>query len=94
MKTVPFPAGSPWIAEKAERMLVERGVADTSYWGPEYEFYIFPKVEYDTRVSASYYHIYPGEEFHHNAYHASIRRTSMMTSAILPPKCSCNWASM
>jgi len=65
-----FPQDPRWIAEKAEHMLIECGVADCSYWGPEYEFYIFSKVEYDTRVSASFYHIYPGEEFHHNAYHA------------------------
>jgi glutamine synthetase len=69
-KRTRFPQDPRWIAAKAERYLVESGVAEASFWGPEYEFYIFPKVEYDTRVSASFYHIYAGEEFHHNAYHA------------------------
>lgn len=58
------------VAERAEQCLKDSGVADTSLWGPEYEFYIFSKVEYDTRTSASFYNVYHDEEFHHNAYHA------------------------
>jgi len=59
-----------WVAEQAENYLRQTRVADASYWGPEYEFYIFSNVEYDTRTSASYYKVSHDEEFHHNAYHA------------------------
>lgn len=65
-----FDQDPRWVAEKAERFLVESGVGDQSWWGPEYEFYIFSEVEYDTRTSASYYFVKHVEEFHHNAYHA------------------------
>jgi len=58
------------IAENAEKYLRDTGIADRSLWGPEYEFYIFSDVEYDTRTSASYYKVKHDEEFHHNAYHA------------------------
>jgi glutamine synthetase len=46
-----------WVAMKAERHLVESGVATVSYWGPEAEFYIFDNVRYDSREQESYYHI-------------------------------------
>jgi glutamine synthetase len=59
-----------WVAEKAENYLRQTKAADSSHWGPEYEFYIFSDVEYDTRTSASYYKVNHDEEFHHNAYHA------------------------
>jgi glutamine synthetase len=59
-----------WVANQAETMLKELGIADVSHWGPEFEYYIFSKVEFDTRTSASYYKIQHEEEFFHNAYHA------------------------
>ena len=31
------------VAEDATKALIETGVADQSLWGPEYEFYLFPK---------------------------------------------------
>ncbi len=65
-----FTQDPRWIAEKAESYLRNLGVADASHWGPEFEFYIFSKVKYDTRTSASYYYVDHDEEFHHNAYHA------------------------
>jgi glutamine synthetase len=46
-----------WVAMKAERHLVETGIATVSYWGPEAEFYIFDSVRYDSREQESYYHI-------------------------------------
>ena len=45
------------IAQKAEAYLKSTGIADTSYWGPEAEFYIFDDVRYDQSASAGYYYI-------------------------------------
>lgn len=59
-----------WIARQAESQLAALGIADVSLWGPELEFYIFSKVEYDTRTSASFYRVEHAEEFFQNAYHA------------------------
>jgi glutamine synthetase len=45
------------IAKKAEQYLIDSGVADTAYFGPEAEFYIFDSIRYDTNAHQAYYHI-------------------------------------
>ncbi|MFC5664441.1 type I glutamate--ammonia ligase [Kitasatospora misakiensis] len=45
------------VAKKAEAYLASSGVADTAYFGPEAEFYVFDSVRFDTSANASYYHI-------------------------------------
>ena len=45
------------IARKAEAYLKGTAVADTCYFGPEAEFYIFDDVRYDTTPNSSYYYI-------------------------------------
>ena len=37
----PYSRDPRYIARKAERYLTESGIATTSFWGPEVEFYIF-----------------------------------------------------
>lgn len=60
------------MAKKVEKLLQEYTDADKSMWGPEFEFYIFSKVKYDTRTASSYYELEHAEEFHKkNAYHAA-----------------------
>jgi glutamine synthetase, type I len=43
----PYPNDPRHIAKKAEKYLVDSGIADTSYWGPELEFFVFDDVQYD-----------------------------------------------
>ncbi|MER5638563.1 type I glutamate--ammonia ligase [Kitasatospora sp. NPDC002227] len=45
------------IAKKAEAYLASSGIADTAYFGPEAEFYVFDSVRFETSANASYYHI-------------------------------------
>ncbi|AUY52053.1 type I glutamate--ammonia ligase [Streptomyces sp. CB01881] len=45
------------VAKKAEAYLASSGIADTAYFGPEAEFYVFDSVRFDTSANASYYHI-------------------------------------
>jgi glutamine synthetase len=59
------------LAKKAEAVLKEFTGADKSWWGPEFEFYIFSNVEYDTRTSYSFYKVEHAEEFYKKAYHAA-----------------------
>ena len=43
------------IARKAEQHLVDSGIADQSYWGPEAEFFIFNSVRFDQTANAGFY---------------------------------------
>ncbi|MBA3417761.1 MAG: type I glutamate--ammonia ligase [Geodermatophilaceae bacterium] len=45
------------VAKKAEAYLATSGIADTAYFGPEAEFYIFDSVRHDTTINSGYYHI-------------------------------------
>ncbi len=45
------------VAAKAEAYLASTGIADTSYFGPEAEFYIFDDVRFETKQNEGYYHI-------------------------------------
>ncbi|HET6211631.1 MAG TPA: type I glutamate--ammonia ligase [Micromonosporaceae bacterium] len=45
------------VAKKAEAYLAASGVADTAYFGPEAEFYVFDSIRYDTTANEGYYHI-------------------------------------
>jgi glutamine synthetase len=45
------------IAQKAEAYLKSTGIADTAYFGPEAEFFIFDDVRYDSRENCGYYYL-------------------------------------
>jgi glutamine synthetase len=53
----PYSRDPRHVAKKAESYLRESGIADTSYWGPEAEFYIFNSVRFDQNAHEGYYHI-------------------------------------
>jgi len=46
-----------YIAFKAEEFLKTSGIATTSYWGPEAEFFIFNSVRFDQNAHEGYYYI-------------------------------------
>ena len=46
-----------YVARKAERYLTESGIATTSFWGPEIEFYIFDSLRFETAGHKSMYEI-------------------------------------
>ncbi|GAA5118591.1 type I glutamate--ammonia ligase [Haloechinothrix salitolerans] len=45
------------IARKAEEYLTESGIADTAFFGPEAEFYIFDSVRFDSSERGSFHEI-------------------------------------
>jgi len=53
----PYSRDPRFVARKAEEYLRESGIADTSYWGPECEFYIFTSIRFDQNSHEGYYHI-------------------------------------
>ncbi len=66
----PFGQDGRHIARKAEQALRDAGVADRSWWGPEYEFYIFEEASFGSDAASGFYKVQSNERFHHNAYHA------------------------
>jgi glutamine synthetase len=53
----PYSRDPRFIAFKAEEYLKTTGIATTSYWGPEAEFFIFNSVRFDQNAYEGYYHI-------------------------------------
>ncbi|GAB2631544.1 type I glutamate--ammonia ligase [Nocardia goodfellowii] len=45
------------VARKAEDYLRSTGIADTAYFGPEAEFYIFDTVRYSTSMNSAFYEV-------------------------------------
>ncbi len=45
------------VAAKAEAYLIASGIADTVYFGPEAEFYIFDEVRYENQPGGSFYKV-------------------------------------
>jgi glutamine synthetase len=52
-----------YVAQKAEKHLKSTGIADTSYWGPEIEFYILDSVRFDQSYNYGFYYIDSEEGF-------------------------------
>ena len=46
-----------YIAQKAEKYLKSTKIGDTSYWGPEAEFFIFDHVSYDQNAHSGFYFV-------------------------------------
>ncbi|NOZ07087.1 MAG: type I glutamate--ammonia ligase [Chloroflexi bacterium] len=51
----PYTRDPRFVAKKAENYLKQTGLADTSYWGPEAEFFLFDDVRYSTGPNSSFY---------------------------------------
>ena len=53
----PYSRDPRYVARKAEAYLKQTGIAQTSYWGPEAEFFMFNDVRYGGGVNSSFYYI-------------------------------------
>ena len=62
----PYSRDPRYIAKKAEEYLRSSGIADTSYFGPESEFYIFDNVRYNSTANIQYAEI-DSDEAHWNS---------------------------
>ena len=61
----PYSRDARYIASKAEAYLRSSGIADTSYFGPEAEFFIFDNVRYNSAENIQYAEI-DSDEAHWN----------------------------
>ena len=57
----PYERDPRSIAKSAEEYLVKTGVGDTSYFGPEAEFFIFDSVQFKSSPYSTFYSIEDGE---------------------------------
>ena len=53
----PYSRDPRYVARKAEAYLKQTGIGDTSFWGPEAEFFLFSDVRYGGGTNSSFYHI-------------------------------------
>ena len=53
----PYERDPRQVAAKAEAYLKSTGIADTVYFGPEAEFYVFDDVRFETKQNSGYYSI-------------------------------------
>ena len=53
----PYSRDPRFVARKAEAYLKQTGLATTSFWGPEAEFFLFNDVRYSSTINSSFYEI-------------------------------------
>ena len=53
----PYERDPRYVARKAEDYVKSTGIADTVFFGPEAEFFIFDNVRYGSGTNESYYHV-------------------------------------
>jgi glutamine synthetase len=51
----PYSRDPRYVSKKAEDYLVSTGIADTAYFGPEAEFYVFDDVRFDQNQHSAFY---------------------------------------
>jgi glutamine synthetase len=59
----PYARDPRFVAQKAERHLIETGIADVAYFGPEAEFFVFDHIAYEQREQRAFYEVDSGEGF-------------------------------
>lgn len=67
LKRQPYGRDPRGVAKRAEEYLKSTGIADTAYFGPELEFFIFSNVRYEVNEHKSYYEVDSHEGFWNTA---------------------------
>ena len=53
----PYSRDPRYVARKAEAYLKQTGLANTSFWGPEAEFFLFNDVRYGNSINGVFYYV-------------------------------------
>ncbi len=79
----PYGRDPRHVAQKAERLLVESGIADTAHFGPELEFFVFDSVSYALGVNLARYEVDSGEA-HWNSHQPHLGYTLRAKGGYFP----------
>ena len=77
----PYARDPRFVAQKAERHLMQTGIADVAYFGPEAEFFVFDHIAYEQVEHRAFYEIDSGEGFWNTGAAASTGPTWPTSSA-------------
>ncbi len=80
----PYAKDPRRIARRAEEFLLETGIADTAYFGPECEFFVFDSVAYDLTVNGAFYEV-DSAEGHWNSGTPGLGYTVRPKEGYFPP---------
>jgi glutamine synthetase len=80
----PYHKDPRGVARRAEEYLCSTGIADTAYFGPECEFFVFDEVSYDLEPNASHYHV-DSAEGHWNSGKPGLGYTVREKEGYFPP---------
>jgi glutamine synthetase len=67
----PYARDPRFVAQKAERHLIQSGIADVAYFGPEAEFFVFDHIAYEQVEHRAFYEIDSSEGFWNTGRQAS-----------------------
>ncbi len=59
----PYARDPRFVAQKAERHLIQSGIADVAYFGPEAEFFVFDHIAYEQVEHRAFYEVDSSEGF-------------------------------
>ncbi|WPY00969.1 Glutamine synthetase [Candidatus Trichorickettsia mobilis] len=65
LNLLPYKKDPRYIAKQAEKYLQQTGIADTAYFGPEVEFFIFDSVHFQSNAEHCFYNV-KSDEFTNN----------------------------
>ncbi|MBS1705564.1 MAG: type I glutamate--ammonia ligase [Armatimonadetes bacterium] len=77
-----------YVAKKGEAYLKSTGIADTAFFGPEAEFFLFDKLRYDNQAKGAYFEVDSEEAFWNSGAESSLGYTMRPKGGYFP--CSPN----
>src|SRR5215213_7540951 len=80
----PYAKDPRRLARRAEEYLASTGIADTAFFGPECEFFVFDEVSYDLGPNAAHYSV-DSAEGHWNSGKPGLGYTSRPKEGYFPP---------
>jgi glutamine synthetase len=68
----PYARDPRFVAQKAERHLIQSGIADVAYFGPEAEFFVFDHIAYEQVEHRAFYEIDSSEGFWNTGHRPAV----------------------